>query len=109
MYKIGILGDRDTVMVFGAIGVDTYSAANEKEARATLKRLAESDYGVLFVTEEMAAPMMDLIKEYDEAITPSIILIPTSKGSLGLGLERINQSVEKAIGMNILAGEATKH
>jgi len=61
------------------------------------------------MTEEMAAPMMDLIKEYDEAITPSIILIPTSKGSLGLGLERINQSVEKAIGMNILAGEATKH
>lgn len=104
MYKIGIMGDHDTVMVFKSIGIDTYPVTEEKEARLTLVKLVRDNYGVIFITEPVAANMMDLIDEYEEALVPSIILIPTSEGSLGIGMKRINDSVEKAIGVNILVG-----
>lgn len=35
-------------------------------------------------------------------MTPAIILIPSNKEDLGLGMADINKSVEKAVGANIL-------
>ncbi len=110
MYKIGIMGDHDTVMLFQTVGIETFPVVDENDARRTFMQLAKGNYGVIFITEPVAIQMMDLIDEYEEAITPSVILIPTSQGSLGIGKKRINQSVEKAIGINILqSGEADKN
>ena len=33
---------------------------------------------------------------------PSVVLIPSSKGSLGIGIKKVNDNVEKAVGVNIL-------
>ncbi len=105
MYKIGIMGDKDTIMVFKTLGVDTFPVEDEKESRSLLRRLARDNYGIIYITEPLAEKIMDLISEYEDSMTPAIILIPTNQGSLGIGIKHINDSVEKAIGVNILLGE----
>ena len=36
MYKIGIMGDRESVMSFKALGLDVFPSENEEDARKTL-------------------------------------------------------------------------
>jgi V/A-type H+-transporting ATPase subunit F len=104
MYKIGVIGDKDSVLFFKALGMDVYPAleAEVEENRKTVDRLAREDYGIIFITEQIAATIGETIDRYKNAATPGIILIPSNAGSLGLGLTRVRDNVERAVGMNIL-------
>lgn len=102
MYKIAVIGDKDSVLSFKAIGVDVYVAYEKDKARAIVDKLSKDDYGVIFITEELAAKIPNTISRYDDKLVPAIILIPSNKGSLGIGMEKLNKNVEKAVGANIL-------
>lgn len=101
MYKIAVIGDKDSVLSFKAVGVDVFVSYEKDHARATIDKLAKKDYGVIFVTEELAAKIPNTIDRYDARLVPAIILIPSNKGSLGIGMEKLNKNVEKAVGANI--------
>ncbi|WP_276886635.1 V-type ATP synthase subunit F [Anaerococcus lactolyticus] len=102
MYKIGVIGDKDSILAFKAIGIDAFIAIDDKDASKLIDKLAGEGYGVIFITEAMAELVSETIDKYRESMTPAIILIPSNKGSLGIGLADINRSVEKAVGANIL-------
>ena len=102
MYKIAVLGDRDSVLGFKALGLDTYFVETTDEARHTLHRLAREDYAVVYLTEQFAAQMEADIARYKDELTPAVILIPGKEGSLGLGMANIKKSVERAVGADIL-------
>ena len=55
MYKIAVLGDRDSIYGFAALGLDTYPVYDPTEAVRTLRRLAEGNYAVIYITEALAA------------------------------------------------------
>ena len=44
MYKIAVLGDRDSVLGFRALGLDTFLVEDTEEARHTLHPLARENY-----------------------------------------------------------------
>jgi V/A-type H+-transporting ATPase subunit F len=102
--KIGVVGERDTVLCFKAIGLDVFPVTREdaEESRKTIDRMARENYGIIFVTEEIAQNVGETIARYKGGLLPAIVLIPGSQGSLGLGLEKIRANVEKAVGRNIL-------
>lgn len=102
MYKIAVLGDRDSVMGFKALGLETFFAEDAEQARHTLHRLAREDYAVVYLTEQFAAQMEADIARYKDELTPAVILIPGKEGSLGLGMANIKKSVERAVGADIL-------
>ncbi|WP_071025628.1 V-type ATP synthase subunit F [Peptoniphilus raoultii] len=102
MYKIAVLGDKDSVLAFMALGIDVFIAYTKEESRDLIDRLAEKNYGVIFITEQLAAKIPNTIKRYNEKIIPAIILIPSNQGSLGIGIDNLNRNVEKAVGANIL-------
>ena len=102
MYKIGVIGDKDSILAFKAIGIDVFTAVDKKDTEDLIGKLAKKDYGVIFITEALAKLTYETIDKYRESMTPAIILIPSNKGSLGIGLADINRSVEKAVGANIL-------
>ncbi len=102
MYRVAILGDRESVLAFKALGLEIYSPLGGEETRDTLDRLAGEDVGVIFITEQLADLVPETIARYNEALTPAVILIPSGAGSLGIGMDRINRNVEKAVGSNIL-------
>ena len=70
--------------------------------KKTIDRLARNDYAVIFVTEQVAQNIEETIERYNKAVLPAIILIPGNQGSLNIGMQRISDNVEKAVGMNIL-------
>jgi len=102
MHKIGVVGDKDSILAFKALGVDVYPVVSKEEARRTIDTLASENYGIIFVTEQLAKDIPETIKRYNSEVIPAIILIPSNKGSLNIGLANIDKNVEKAIGSNIL-------
>ena len=102
MYKIAIVGDKDSVLAFKILGVDVYISLDAQEARKIIDRISKEDYGIIFVTEQVAKDIPETIKRYNSELIPAIILIPSNKRSLNIGLANIDKNVEKAIGSNIL-------
>jgi len=101
MYRVGVIGDRDTVLAFKALGVDIFPVISPEEAKKALRAMAREKYAVIFVTEQVSAQIEDMIGEYENEVLPAIIPIPNNQGSLGIGLKRIRESVERAIGVDI--------
>jgi V/A-type H+-transporting ATPase subunit F len=102
MYKVAVVGDKDSILAFKALGVDVYSVYDKEEARKTVDTIARQNYGIIFITEQLASLIPDTIERYDNQIIPAVILIPSNQGTLNIGMDRINKNVEKAVGSNIL-------
>ena len=101
-YQIAVVGDWDSVMGFSALGLSTYPVASAGEAKDTIRKLAEGDTAVIYLTEQLAAELRDVIDKYKAELTPAIILIPGKDGSLGIGKSDIQRSIERAVGADIL-------
>ena len=101
-YQIAVLGDKDSVMGFKALGLMVFPVESLEQARSTLHRIAKEDFAVVYLTEQFAAQMQADIARYKDELTPAIILIPGKEGSLGLGMANIKKSVERAVGADIL-------
>lgn len=102
MYKIAVLGDRDSILGFRALGLETHFADTPAEAAPILKRLAQEETAVIYLTEQLAEGLGHEIGLYKDSLTPAIILIPGKSGSLGLGMRSLKDSVERAVGADIL-------
>ena len=105
MHKIGVIGDKDSILAFKSLGLSVFPVTQAKEASLLINRLAKEDYAVIFVTELIAKDIQETIDRYKTVPFPAIILIPSNQGSLGLGIQGIKDSVEKAVGADILFGE----
>ena len=101
MYKIAVMGDRDSVLGFKALGLDVCFCENTDEARRTLHRLAGDNYAIIYITEQLAQYLTADIARYKDAVMPAIILIPGKSGSLGLGEAGLKAAVERAVGADI--------
>ncbi|MDY6333200.1 MAG: V-type ATP synthase subunit F [Lachnospiraceae bacterium] len=110
MSKIGVMGDWDSIYGFSALGLDTFrfDESNIQEAGKLLRRLAETDYTVIYITEALAAKIPDVIEHYRTLPTPAIILIPGISGNTGQGLAAVKKSVEQAVGSDIIFGKDQK-
>ncbi|MBQ8390884.1 MAG: V-type ATP synthase subunit F [Oscillibacter sp.] len=102
MYKIAVMGDRDSILGFQALGLDVFPGEDVTEARRTLHKLSRGDYAVIYITEQLASQLSADIARYKDSVTPAIILIPGKSGSLGLGSSALQSAVERAVGADIL-------
>lgn len=102
MYKVAVVGDKDSILGFKALGVDVFPVFDKDEARRIVDTIARENYGIIFITEQMASLIPDTIERYNNEIIPAVILIPSNQGTLNIGMDRINSNVEKAVGTNIL-------
>ena len=79
-----------------------FPAESAEEAKRTLHALAKENYAVVYLTEGYAATWRRSWERYKDALTPAIILIPGREGSLGIGMNNIQQSIQRAVGADIL-------
>lgn len=105
MYKIGVVGDYDSICGFAALGFDIYNAETEEQAKDRVKSLAENDYGIIYVTEQYFGGMSDELDFYREKQLPAIIAIPSVKGGSGAGRATLKRYVEQAVGSDIIFNE----
>ena len=106
MYKIGVLGDRDSVYGFGALGLEVFPVEEPEAEAKLLRRLAEEGYAVLYVTEALCAQIPDELERLRERPLPAVVPIPGIYGNTGMGLQQVKRSVEQAVGSDILANES---
>lgn len=104
---IAVIGDKDSILAFKAIGIDVYSAVDKEEAEKRLKLLAR-EYKIIYITEELAVLTLDIIARYKQKAYPIVIPIPSATGSNGIGINGIKKDVEKAIGTDILFNREDK-
>ena len=98
--KMAIVGNGDSIMVFKAAGVATFPAEEEKKAREVLRKIAK-EYQIIFLTEELARPLTEFLKRFDETPYPVVVSIP-SGNSDGYGMEVLKNAMERALGVDIL-------
>ena len=103
-YKIAVLGDRESIMGFRALGLDVFPAepdTAEAAFRAALQTEGQP-YAIIYITEELVGPLKAQIDACKEAMVPAVIPIPSKNGPLGLGMHALTAAVERAVGANIL-------
>lgn len=101
---IAVVGDRDSIYCYAALGLDIYPVTEAAEAKKTIAQLCERRYAVIYLTERLAAELeRDLLKYRDERI-PAIIPIPGVLGNNGCGMRSVKLAVEKAVGSDIIFG-----
>lgn len=99
--KIAVIGDKDSVLAFKAVGVETYAVSSPYEANDVIRSIKE-DCAVIFVTEDIAEQISATIDKLKSRPYPAVIPIPGALGSNGFGKRNVHRDVEKAIGADIL-------
>lgn len=105
MVKIAVMGGRETVLGFKALGLDVFPVEDGAEAKPLLRRLAQdtvNTYAIIYVEENLAEELDSEIEKYKDKARPAIILIPGKDGPLGLGQNALRAAVERAVGSDIL-------
>jgi len=102
MYKIGVIGDKDSILGFKALGLSVFPVTQPSEADKILHQLAQDEYAVIYITEQVAKDIVSSIERYKDKRIPAIIPIPGNRGTLGIGMQEIKKSVERAVGADIL-------
>ena len=102
-----IIGYGSGIVAFKAAGVDAYTAENSAEAREILRKLAKS-HKVIFITDDLAAELNDLVVRMNERPYPIIVPIPSERGSSGYAIERMKDQMERALGVDILFSREEK-
>ena len=75
MYRIGVIGDRDSVLGFQALGLEVCPAENAEEARQALHRMAKEEFAILYLTEQLAVQLQPEIARYQELVESTAHLI----------------------------------
>ncbi|MCT4592322.1 MAG: V-type ATP synthase subunit F [Candidatus Gracilibacteria bacterium] len=115
-YKLAIVGAKEEILGFQAVGVRAFPVANKEEAINTLfeikktRQNPEDDssnlplYAVIFVMEDVIKQIdQENLKKLSEGALPAIIPLPGHKGSTGYGEVKIRRIIEKAVGSDIFA------
>ena len=85
-YRIAVLGDKDSVLGFKALGLDVFPAETVEEAKQTLHQPAKENYAVIYLTEQYATCLTADGARYQDGLTPAITLIAGKTGSLGISM-----------------------
>ena len=112
-YRIAIVGDKNAILGFKALGLKTHNANTAEEAVKILYSLkakkftnkageTQTTYAIIFITEDLAMNISkDDYKKLSQSALPAIIPVPGTKGTTGYGIKRIGKMVEQAVGSDI--------
>ena len=112
-YNIAIVGNKDAILGFKALGLKTHDANSSEEALKVLTKLKAEEfetesgetkpaYAIIFITEDLAMDIpKDDYKKLSQDALPAIIPVPGTKGTTGYGIKRIGKMVEQAVGSDI--------
>lgn len=110
-YKIAIVGPKDTVSGFKALGVEVFPAQSGFEVLEQLKHIkqqttdmdSDNRYAVVCVIEDLMADVDQV--EYAKVVAgplPAVVLLPGPEGSKGVALKRLRKLAEQAVGSAII-------
>ena len=100
--SIAVVGEKESVLGFKAVGFDVYETTSSKEAEEVVAMLYRQKVGIIYITEQTLVPIVHILDKYKDSLLPAIIPIPGRAGTKGIGLKNVKKSVERAVGADIL-------
>ena len=98
--KIAVVGSKDTVLIFKALGMDVFYT-DDADVKTVLKDIttnAFDTYPIIMITEREYIRAADFIATFDNNPYPVIMPIPDGISSIELGNEIITQNHKRATG-----------
>lgn len=102
MYKAAVVGSKESVIGFSALGLSVFPETDPEKLAKLIHNLAQNEFAVIYITEAAASGVKDVIEKYRNSELPAIIMIPGITGNTGDGMKNLHESVEKAVGSDIL-------
>jgi vacuolar-type H+-ATPase subunit F/Vma7 len=100
---IAVVGYREAVIPFLAIGADVFITESIEEARTAIDNYAKEGCPVIFVPDDLLKEMPDIYERYSTLAKPSITSIPGKDGTITFTQDKINLLIKKAIGIDLVA------
>lgn len=99
MPKIKIIAPKYIVAPLEILGISTYPADSEVEAKAALEKAAEKkEPALIFITERLAVDLAEEIDKINARPEMNVVLIPDNQGSTGLASDKIHALLKNSIG-----------
>ena len=102
MSEIAMIGDRDSILGFKALGVTIFPVNIKSESVEALQDVIRQEYKVAFITEQMAPGPEEIANLIGDRTFPVVTMIPSNRGSTGLAMQRLQMLVRKAAGADVL-------
>lgn len=100
--SVAVVGEKDSIYCFAALGLEICEAENAEQALERIKELNERGCAVIYLVERFAEELEEKLEKYRDLPTPAIIPIPGAVGNTGYGMRSVRRSIEKAVGSDIL-------
>jgi V/A-type H+-transporting ATPase subunit F len=101
-YKVGIIGDRESILGFGALGLTLGEATDADSAEQILSQWADESYAVIFMTEELAESMGSRLAEWRLRYLPAVTVIPSARREAWLGKHELRTAIRRATGIDMI-------
>lgn len=82
---MGVVGERDAVLAFKALGMRVIAVSTPEETTKALHRLYSEGIPVIFLTETCAQQVPETLERYKTDPKCAVIPIPGSSGANGFG------------------------
>ena len=102
MSEIAMIGDRDSILGFKALGVVIFPVNTKSESTEALRKVMEQEFKVAFITEQMAPSPEEIANIIGDRTFPVVTMVPSNRGSTGLAMQRLQMLVRTAAGADIL-------
>ncbi|MBN2058595.1 MAG: hypothetical protein JW782_07350 [Candidatus Saganbacteria bacterium] len=103
MHKIKMIAPKYLVAPLAILGIETYPANSEAEARTALERAGENkEPALILITEQLAVDLQAEISLLNRRPELNIVMIPDNQGSIGLAFDQINELVKNSIGAEVI-------
>lgn len=102
--KTAIIGDGESILAFKAVGVTPFPVKTPEEAADIISSIAKT-YGIIFVTDDIAAAIDEKIARFNSQAYPIIVSVPSKAGSNGYGERKLIEATEKALGIDLFSSE----
>lgn len=102
MPEIAMIGDRDSILGFRALGIGIFPANTKGESIEALREIIKQEYKVAFITEQIAPSPEEIASIIGDRTFPVVTMVPSNRGSTGLAMQKLQSLVRKAAGADVL-------
>lgn len=99
--SIAVIGETKNVNLFNSLGIKSYISQDVKEIDTLIYHLAKDGVKIIYVSENIYSNITDTLEKYAQKAYPIILPLPLDADPTGIGIKKIKDNVEKAIGIDI--------
>lgn len=97
--KLGILGEKKTIVGFRALGVETFGIGGKEDLERVFEDL--DNFAILFITEEIAQEYEKELQRLEQRVLPAVLIIPGIQKT-EIGKKGLKKIAERTLGSELV-------